>query len=877
MGGFVHKFEKVQYEDSIELNWFDKDSWEAVSGVSDLNIRITGSSKAIYVISNKDGEAIKLSCTFEEKVDLSAYNELTMVALVNNGEGCTYSITYHYDGGSYTDSATSRNNSKNTVFFRLPPENSDSIKRIELTVDNEAGNINYFAIEGFTADNNRTYSYGERFLSRKVSVSGGDAAFYDDYVEFVPSESGAYILCDLISDYGQKNVLAVVEIHSSNAGILTVENPSTGKTISTAMYSGTASYSFKLSELEKNLRISFSEGDISVENPFRFISLKIIPLTAEESTKLGTIDSCVYENGKISVRGTVDSDAAIEYINAKIALYKIPYDYSGELPADSEAEMSISTVYEIEAAADYDYTKYKYIIALKTKNKAVPIADPVFAIGKSSLPMVSQDCRIGLHNAESSAVFESETEDVVLDVYTDHLFATSGKIAAVRFSYRDNVFYIDSDYVNELALNIDFFTSVGEKVYLRLLSDEEGEFVFDASQPSSVELMCAAAAYIGSHFEKASGVILLSGFHYGDDPEKKAEQASSLTGLFASALRNVNEKIEIFVSLSKENGYISALLAENNKKNGVSNIGLVYECKDQTYAVSEVKSVCDAASAYGSPFRRSVVFWKVKRDAASAEQFKRLYENAEQSAVSSVIFSVSDAVTSDEIYNCFEGIHGSEHRKYSFEAFEAEVDYRGEYKLWDFTEAYNTFGWLAGGSCSAPETAKSLFEEGRALRSIVTPDYDNEGILVGWFERITDLSVADILRIDLAVSKKHSNNIPISVVVGGNGVKAEYKTQLNNGSHSVCLDLSSYPQSVKVEYIAVIIESDREATLEISGVSMFSRTLSDDELQSSVKQTSESIESYSYFYVFIGAVVSSAIIVFLALSKKKTQRNNDDK
>ena len=267
-----------------------------------------------------------------------------------------------------------------------------------------------------------------------------------------------------------------------------------------------------------------------------------------------------------------------------------------------------------------------------------------------------------------------------------------------------------------------------------------------------------------------------------------------------------------------------------------------------------------------------MIFWHVKRDTAYAEAFRKLYENAAQSSVSCVVFSVSESMTTDEICAMFEGIHGSEYVRYEFEAFKTPVDCRGEYTLWDFTQAYNTFGWLAGGSCSSPETLNSMFSETRVLKSLITPSQDSEGILVGWFEGVTDLSIADVMRVDVAVDLSAHREVPISVVLGGNGVKAEYITTAKRGEQSIYLDVNSYRDANKVEYIAIIVESNTEAVLEISKVSILSRSLADSELKTAVEQSGQYAERNSSFYIFAGAMISSTIVVFIALSKKRTTK-----
>lgn len=873
--GYTYAGSLKSYDGSFKLEWFEKDKWEIVSGVKEIIVRNVGSSNLLYVTSDKQDKAMTIAYESEEPLDLSAYNEIVVGFVVNIGSDYLYEITYYCEGGIFSDTVAGDNkSSKNTVHFKLPPEASDRITKIEITVDSNSERPSFFTIDGFYADNSRTYSYAERFMSRRLTSLSGAAQFYDDYAEIIPDENGALIECELMTQYKDESVFAVVEVSSPYAGMLTVENPSAKKTSSTAMYAGTAKYSILISGLQDRIRIGFSGSENSDELPIRFVSLKLISIEENKTESLGTIDTCTYEKGKITVKGTVDSETIIENINSDLALYKIPYDHSGELPKEAEVEMSISTEYKLEVPVSYDHTQYKYVVALKNKQKVVPLTDPVYAVSQSSNPAVSQDCDVGIHNAESSAVFESEVNSVIVDVYTDHLFASSDTVSAIRFAYRDNVYYLNSDYINEISSDVSFYASVGRKVYVRLLSEEKGSFGVELSQKNSVDMMCAAAAYLGSNYVKVEGIIVLTGFDYSNDLDRRAKEASELLGLFTSALRSVNSNTDVITWIPGEMGYISSMLAMHNKRNGFSDTGVIYECQNINDCVSSLKAYGDAAKAYGASFGNEMIFLNLNTTASEINSVKQLYESADQGEITCVVFSVSDSMTTDEVCSLIENIHEDGHIRDEFTAFKKPLDHRGEYTLWDFTQSYDTYGWLAGGSCFAPETQKSAFGDKRVLKSNVVPTYDTEGILVGWFDGVTDLTYADIMKVELAVDGDTHKEIPVSIVLGGNGAKAEFITTARKGDQAVYFDINSYKNADKVEYIAIIINSSEEIALEISKVSILSHNLADNELKAMICQDSINVAQQSSFYIFAGAIISSTIVIFIALSKKKSTRQN---
>lgn len=872
-GGFMHPEQYEPSPDSVKLDWFKKDLWVAVEGVRDIQTRNASSSNLLYIISDKQADRMAVEASFEDGVDLSAFNELAVEFVVSNGKECTYKVTYYYNGGSFSDTVKSTKDSRNMAYFRLPSEHSDRITKIELSVYNEKNDLNYFAVSSFSADSNRTYSYGEVYQSRRVFSDTANVNYFEDYVEVLPKGEQTDIECELLTDFERKNAIVVVELDSSYTGTLTLENPTTGKSYSNTMYAGVSKYSFILENLQKNIKLSFSEGDTSKNASVRFLSLKVVKITREEKA-YGTVESCVYENGKLTLKGTVDSSATINYIDSTIAVYKVPYNYNGEKLEKPEIETDISTFYEIELPVSYDYTQYKYVVAFKSKKEVVPISAPVYAVAKSTLPILNQECDVGLHNVGSAAFFESEAENIIIDVYTNKLFASADTIAATRYTYRDNVYYINSEYANELSTSASFITSVGGNVYFRVLTGESGKFDFNINKISSVGEMCAAASYIGGHFGQIKGIIALSGRSYEDDLYEDVKHTSELLGLFVSAFRSQNSNAELFAAVSEGSEHIAPLLARFNKLNCISDIGVVYECVKQSNAANEIKTLCDSAAIFGNAFRGSILFWTVDAVNATSGVFKWLYDKVEQKNVSCLVFSVPDSMTTDEICDSMAGLYSSEYLRYEFEAFKSQLDFRGRYELWDFTQSYNTFGWLAGGACSMPETVKSQFNDKRAIQSIFNPTDDDEGILVGWFEGVTDLSAADVLLVDLAVAGEQTSEIPVSIVLGGKGIRAEYNTYIVGGENSINLNLANFPQSNRVEYIAVIVNSSFNTTLEVYELSVISSTLSNDELKESIRINDNSTDDGSNIYVFLIGVITSAFVVFIALSKKKTVKQN---
>lgn len=539
--------------------------------------------------------------------------------------------------------------------------------------------------------------------------------------------------------------------------------------------------------------------------------------------------------------------------------------------------MDISTVFELVADADYDHTQYRYLVAIKTKTETIPLATPVFAFSRASLAALGQDCRVGIHNVGTTAVFESEADDVVIDVDMSKLFAASNTGSVIRFAYRENAYYFDSEYVNELSSNINFFASTGAKVYLQLKTAGEDVIAISVDDKASVDMMCASAAYIGESFDKITGVIVFDDFNYAKESAEGANEISVLLGLFSSSFRSTNKKAEIILPADSSSSYTAPLIAYFNRMYGINDIGLMYKCSDASNCISGIRAVLDASSVFSGAFRRTLVLWKTGGIIPDASTFAALYDNAAKSGITGIVFSSNGSISTDTICEYFSGIHGEGYVSHEFDTMAEAPKYRGEYSLWNFTDAYNTFGWIAGGNCSEPETVRSFFGEGRVMRTVVTPSRGEEGILVCWLEGATDLSVADAMKMDFYIDANTGEAMPVTIVLGGKGMKAEYKSQVYYGENTVYADLELFPEANRIEYVAVIVDIDKEATVEISEISVVSSQLAGMELKAELSPDDDDNKDMASLYIFAGTIISATIVIFAVLSKKSGIKQNSSK
>ena len=847
------------------INIINDEDWLIGPGAESMRIRRSGAFDSLYIAASDGAESVSVSYAPEKFPDVSEYNELCFDMNISSGKECEYTLTYYYGSEKFSDSITSETNGRNVIRFKLPEEAADSIERISLTVKASSGTVKSFSILAIYGDDCRTYSYVDRFESYKVETELGETVYYDEYIAVVPGKSGAVLNCLFNEGHKGATALVTVTVYSPYAGIITVENKKTGKSQTAAMYRGTGNYSFAVSELSDSLSISFSSGDTEGGDSIRFIALSTVNITDQETKTYGNVESCIYDNGKIRVKGSISSETAVQYIKCKLALYKIPNDGGEEYElSEPEAEMSISTSFTLDVAVDYDYTEYKYVVAIADKDKIIPISSPVCAFAKASLPAVLQETEVGLADSDSVTVFEARADKVIIDVYVDRLVKASlDADKTVRVSYHDSVFYLDSDYISELSSEIDFCISTGCGVYLRLVRENEAELSRDA-----VDAICVSSAYLAEKCPNISGIIAPKG--KTADVLEAAKGASELLAELTAAVRRVNGQCELIFAVGEDDSELAVMVAYFNKKNGVDNVGLCFETTDDAESIVAVKALADSASAVGSAFRHvAVVCESVGGGDGTAE--KEMYDAAVKASISSVLFGFDDGLSTDDIVAVLKNVRGDSLQVYELTESAENVSYNGKCSLWNFADSYDTFGWLAGGSCSAPQTVKASVGGGRAMKSVYSNENGEEGILVRWMDEITDFSAGDGLSIAL-YTESEADSLPVTVVLGADTSKAEYKVEVMTGASVMEIDLEGFEQVGNIEYMAIILNADHEAVLEITDISIVSRSMTDLELKDMLAPNDQTSGEMATVYIFFGAVISATVIVFVILTKKKSGR-----
>jgi hypothetical protein len=246
-----------------------------------------------------------------------------------------------------------------------------------------------------------------------------------------------------------------------------------------------------------------------------------------------------------------------------------------------------------------------------------------------------------------------------------------------------------------------------------------------------------------------------------------------------------------------------------------------------------------------------------------------VYDAASKASVSAVIYSLG-SVSDSKVSEIVNDLSSSKTIVYQFDLYEGDVQHTGEYSIWNFRDSYDTFGWLSGGSCLAPQTALATDGKGRAMKSVISPYMGEEGVLVCRLDKVTDFSRADNMSLDIWLDVPEGVKVPLKVVLGATGAKAEYSAEISGGEGTISLDLGGFLYANRIEYVAVIVDVETESSLEIMDVRLTSERLSSEALREYVAPTVNSVKDMLSLYIFFGAVASATVIIFVILTKKRS-------
>ena len=307
------------------LDITDKDMWDG-DGVSVVQRSVNGNT-AVLLSLDDESENMSFLADFSP-ISVEDCSELHFDMILRGGAN-SYKISVTLGSGYYRSEAYTVGSlgDTDTVYVPLPDGLRGSLDHIGIDIEAIDGTVSYAIIHSASADDGFTYKYRETFMAESVECTLGSAQYTQEGVTVTPERAGAEISPDFITDTSDDAVyLAWITAKVSSAG--TVEAAAdTGDGI-TAVVSGTQAlmqgshtYSFIVNGSFERIRFVFqgiTDGSVTA------VGAGAVYLSEKYDSAVGSVESCKYEDGAVTVSGSLSTEAAVEYVGCNIGLYIIP-------------------------------------------------------------------------------------------------------------------------------------------------------------------------------------------------------------------------------------------------------------------------------------------------------------------------------------------------------------------------------------------------------------------------------------------------------------------------------------------------------------------------------------------------------------------------
>ncbi len=698
-----------------------------------------------------------------------------------------------------------------------------------------------------------TSGQGDVSLDKESITVGGDSARLHINFEDV-ADSGRRVFATVGCSNGEASVSALyadgsAELsHSLSAG--SVSTPIRTSTVE----GGSVGLSFRLSGDEPVVLDSISVyfGDVLEEGHGSFTTL----------TVSGT---------ELVATGRIDSESVSAYSGSYLGLFTESMTSPGESVLLKKIRMtsrfSFSASLEAYPHAHADNVFYVAVITESGEKRLTPRR---FATART--PTLPQGTSYALHGANPISVFESGVQYVLLDVDLAHLItdssASSSTVSRGGYTYGINV-----KYLSELDRDMNFYSSIGVSVYLRLIcsssfadvnvtgaaeeiikaaSGTPEEAVARRGETKQLDCYPAVASFLSQRYSGISAFVISSGANStrltGIGEDELFDGISSIaliSRLVYGAASHHLPDITVSVELSDGDGlYASPELFCAVFGDCLSSLGdipwsIMYTAvSDAPSARYESIKNSTHLSPSSTPLYTTVLYPLDPSAGDSTADYEIFCESCEGTSVRLIFLSTekSRETLSRESYSALK-TRGSAEGEYFFAA-EAEslhlldsMSITGHAPLWDFSSSYSSEGWRGsyGMACVTSASGES-YNSPRRLCCITDPS-SAAGIFLVSPEGGIDLSRAPVTEFLLRLDAESDTQLVF--IFGNEACRAEFSMKdaeyYRDGDRlRILCDLSEYSSLGRVSYIGVIVYSASRVNIALSEVSAYSEQLDAD-------------------------------------------------
>ncbi len=868
-------------------------------------------------------------------------------------------------------------------------------------------------------EENSGFDYVERYLTNTFTVSEGTFAMKKGSAR--PDGRGNIRLCaDFIlaeqPRLGSDVFLEVTLSHVTSGNLTVMIEYENGNVVSYGRLSMNSSGQRRDAytiPIETNARLKSFElrfDSVVCDNFFTVESIRLYATERVEVTgnaDLGKVTSITHQGDSLVFSGEMERNAVRKYSDYTLGFYAVPGWTSDDLTTAVQiGQMKISTRFDytanLSAYPDLAGT-YRFFVGLTDgEGNVLPLSSPVYP-DATKLPETKLS-NIGLYDAASVGVFESNASHVIVDVPIHELLvvtdaeeqsgnlpylsytlystttrrptvkgernraekptSSSGNILGTRVEKQ----WLNRDLLRRLDDEINFYISAGLEVYLRLTSKESieienltygegGAFAYAVcpETPEARYLYTAIVRFLCDRYNGIGGLIVGENVNDGRytgggmDGENAAVYARELAEVCRLTYNAAFERIpDILIVLpfgestqipdaSDPFGYIApesltVMLSSYLEHMGEVPWVMMY-CTDGTESIVSADLLMEQVDGAGMEVRysdRESLPWRIKQRTndlgldgsadilyfckPNYEDVRRGFalngEGSLEEYLAEVFAELCSSTRARAVFLSLEAMGGQlEHEFYASlkntetssggiqtvrrsvsegycvpieDATDKLATATGVYMLWDFTDKFYPLGWIAGGGVSSCSTVYSdLFDGGyaRALRSVITPDVNDEGIRgtaagisLRNLSRTADFTGVDYLEFTFALNSmgllmgtgQESGSVVFVLGSDDRRVEFEVKSVAYGQALTYFCDLSDYAYRDKVDFVGVMVHAENEVYLDLASVKVYSKTLDSVALQEVFFPKTEEESPVELYTIVVTAGIVCAISLMAA-------------
>ena len=808
----------------------------------------------------------------------------------------------------------------------IPNDTVTSGLKVSFSFDESVMDVDLVSVSSPYTDSKHNFAFQRSSSLRWFSVLSGEAEFREDGFALISSSnsgnasSSADTAGDIIISIGSLTGVASGNASQgritycfvgASSGNGTVSADSTGDSSAVASPVGISPESgqclFRVIDTSGIRSTTFTFWPSSDDGTLFIDSIGYIT-TDEQVTELkNTISTLTFSDGRLHVEGRLVDSAIKDYMGSKLGLYMLTPCWDGDPILIAEA--SVSSRFSLDVSlANYPRaeSENKFFLALTDRSgNLVCLSEPRFA--SSPAGKTADGSCFGLYGADPVAVYESRASYIIADVDISRLCSASSA-SDTALSRGDYVIGINSEYLSELDSNINFYRSAGISVYARLIctspirsrstdealtysSADANEFVFRTDSREAVETYMSVVSFLCERYQNIASVIVSSGLNSRSltgidrsDTYSYVCRAANLVRLTYSAANEKSSGVLVTVPYDCTDeadisaSVFTALLAERLYVIGPVSWGTMYTLdspnptQESSSAIASAKSNGTASPAY------SVFIWSPEEPSGLAESYRDLCSKCDTAQTKVIFLSVCDIAdyVGHEEYRMLRHAMKDD-VTLMLDADTADlsnIDASGSRVLWDFSNAFSTFGWSIGYGIEELRTAPMGLEaenEKRVLRCRTSSgDGNTAGILLCTPDSPMLLSSSPYIRFTFRCNQDEISGVVFIFGSGNNRVEFTLQGVSSNGdgTYSAVCDISEFTKLYSVEYFGIILYSEASVVFELSEIRALSTSFSDEELADNGLQSGMTADDRSQLLriaVSVCAVIFIGFISFVML------------